>query len=167
MKIVLITLLACFTTPLFFAQTIELSETLITLNYKYLDKNEVNNPAQRVKDLESELLKFNHKEELSDLYDDKYDTYSVSFHVPKGKIIAAYDKDGKIVRTIEKYDNVRLPLVVMQSVSKRFPNWGIVEDIYLVKYHCDQDSLKQEYKIKIQNDDETITVRTDENGVFL
>ncbi|WP_282123547.1 nicotinate-nucleotide adenylyltransferase [Algibacter mikhailovii] len=167
MKILLITLLACFTAPLFFAQTIELSETLITLNYKYLDKNEVNNPAQRVKDLESELLKFNHKEELSDLYDDKYDTYSVSFHVPKGKIIAAYDKDGKIVRTIEKYDNVRLPLVVMQSVSKRFPNWGIVEDIYLVKYHCDQDSLKQEYKIKIQNDDETITVRTDENGVFL
>ena len=81
--------------------------------------------------------------------------------------MAAYDKNGKIIRTIEKYNNVRLPLEVMQAVSKRFPNWGIVEDVYLVKYQCDKDSLKQEYKIKIKNDEEVLMVKTDEKGLFL
>ena len=55
----------------------------------------------------------------------------------------------------------------MQAVSKRFPNWGIVEDVYLVKYHCDKDSLKQEYKIKIKNDEQVLMVKTDEKGLFI
>lgn len=149
------------------SQTIELPQTLISLNYKYLESHEASNIQQHVKDLESEVLKYNHKENLSELYDDEYDTYSVSFYVPKGKIVAAYNKSGKIIRTIEKYNNVRLPLVVMQSVSKRFPNWGIIEDAYFIKYHCEEDSLKQEYKIKIQNESKVLTVRTNEEGTFI
>lgn len=149
------------------AQTIELPQTIISLNYKYLESQESKTMPLQVKNLEAEVLNYNHKEELSELYDDEYDTYSVSFYVPKGKIVAAYDKNGKIIRTIEKYNNVRLPLEVMQAVSKRFPNWGIIEDVYLVKYHCDEDSLKHEYKIKIKNEDQTLMVKTDENGLFL
>ena len=149
------------------AQTIELPQTIISLNYKYLESQESKTMPLHVKNLEAEVLNYNHKEELSELYDDEYDTYSVSFYVPKGKIVAAYDKNGKIIRTIEKYNNVRLPLEVMQAVSKRFPNWGIIEDVYLVKYHCDEDSLKHEYKIKIKNEDQTLIVKTDENGLFL
>ena len=167
MKTLKLTFTALFTAILIHAQTIELPETLISLNYKYLDIQESHDMPQRVKDLETEVLKYNHKEQISELYDDEYDTYSVSFYVPKGKIVAAYDKNGKIIRTIEKYNNVRLPLEVMQAVSKRFPNWGIVEDVYLVKYQCDKDSLKQEYKIKIKNDEEVLMVKTDEKGLFL
>ncbi len=55
----------------------------------------------------------------------------------------------------------------MQSVSTRFPNWGIVEDVYVIKYHSEQDSLKQEYKIKIKNEEQILTVRTDEEGQFI
>lgn len=167
MKTILLTFTALFTSILLHAQTIELSETIISLNYKYLDTQESNNVPQRIKDLEAEVLKYDHKKELSELYDDKYDTYSVSFHVPKGKIVAAYDKDGKVVRTIEKYNNVRLPLEVMQAISKRFPNWGIVEDVYLIKYQSDKDSLKQEYKIKIKNNEQILMVKTDEKGIFI
>jgi 3-hydroxy-3-methylglutaryl CoA synthase len=167
MKTSLILFAALLSSILFHAQTIELPETLISLNYKYLETQKSQSVTQHVKALESEVLNFNHKEELSELYDDEYDTYSVSFHVPKGKIVAAYDKNGKIIRTIEKYNNVRLPLEVMQAVSKRFPNWGIVEDAYLIKFHCDEDSLKHEYKIKIKNEDQTLIVKTDENGEFI
>lgn len=167
MKTILSTCITFFIATLINAQTIELPQTIISLNYKYLETQNLQNINQHVKYLESEVLKFNHKEKLSELYDDEYDTYSVSFYVPKGKIVAAYDKNGKIIRTIEKYNNVRLPLVVMQAISKRFPNWGIVEDAYLIKYHCDQDSLKQEYKIKIKNDNKTLTVRTNEEGTFI
>ena len=116
--------------------------------------------------MEEEVLNYKNIEQ-SKLYDDEHDTYSVSFYVPEGKIVAAYDINGKIVRTIEKYNNVRLPLVVMQAVSKRFPNWGIVGDIYYIKYHIEKDSLKQVYKIKLTNENETITVKTNEIGMFL
>ncbi|GAA4945959.1 hypothetical protein GCM10023314_19040 [Algibacter agarivorans] len=148
------------------SQTVSLPETLISVNYKYLDAVDLDHVPERVKKLEKEVLNYKNIEQ-SKLYDDEHDIYSVSFYVPEGKIVAAYDIHGKIVRTIEKYNNVRLPLVVMQAVSKRFPNWGIVEDVYYIKYHIEQDSLKQEYKIKLKNADETITVKTDEKGAFL
>ena len=148
------------------SQAIELPETLISVNYKYLDAVDLNNAPERVKILEKEVLNYKNIEQ-SKLYDDEHDIYTVSFYVPKGKIVAAYDSNGKIVRTIEKYNNVRLPLVVMQAVSKRFPNWGIVEDIYYIKYYIEKDSLKQEYKIKIKNEDEIITIKTNEKGAFL
>ncbi len=148
------------------AQAVELPETLISVNYKYLDAVDVDHVPNRVKKLEKEVLNYKNIEQ-SKLYDDEHDTYTVSFYVPEGKIVAAYDAQGKIIRTIEKYNNVRLPLVVMQSISKRFPNWGIVEDVYLIKYHCDDDNLKQEYKVKIKNENEVLTVKTNEKGEFI
>ncbi|MDO5980852.1 nicotinate-nucleotide adenylyltransferase [Flavivirga spongiicola] len=148
------------------SQTIELPNTLISVNYKYLDATDSDNAPKEVKRLEDEILNYNHKE-ISKLYNDTDKVYEVSFSVPKGKIVAAYDKNGKIIRTNEKYYNVRLPLEVAQAISKRFPNWGIIEDVYLIKYHCDKDSLKQEYKVKIKNNTEIIKVRTDEKGIFL
>ena len=42
-----------------------------------------------------------------------------------------------------------------------------VEDIYYIKYHIETDSLKQQYKIKLKNENETITVKTNEIGIFL
>lgn len=148
------------------SQTIELANTLISVNYEYLEAIDLDNAPKLVTKLESQILKYNHTE-LSKLYDNKYEIYEVSFYVPEGKIVAAYDKKGKIIRTTEKYNNVKLPLVVMQAISKRFPNWGIVEDNYLIKYHCDKDSLKQEYKVKIKNNDKIMMLRTDEKGIFL
>ena len=148
------------------SQTIELSEAVISVNYKYLDAIGSDEIPNRVKKLKEEVLNYKNIEQ-SKLYDDEHDTYSVSFYVPEGKIVAAYDNNGKIIRTIEKYNNVRLPLVVMQAVSKRFPNWGIVEDVYFINYHSKKDSLKQEYKIKLKNEDEIITVKTNEKGEFL
>ncbi|TNJ46409.1 nicotinate-nucleotide adenylyltransferase [Tamlana fucoidanivorans] len=149
------------------AQTVNLPETLIDINYKYIASQNTNNAQNHVKLLEDEVLNFNHKEELFDQYDDAHDVYTVSFNIPKGKIIAAYNKNGKIIRTIEKYSDVRLPLEVMQAISKRFPNWGIIEDAYLIKYHCEADSLNQEYKIKIKNQDQILIVKTDEKGLFI
>ena len=151
------------------SQTIELPETVISVNYKYLDAVDAVNADEtpaRVKRLEEKVLNYKNVE-LSKLYDDEYDTYRVSFYVPEGRIIAAIDKSGKIIRTIEKYNNVRLPLVVTQSIGKRFPNWAIIEDVYLINYHCKKDSIKQQYKVKLKNEDQIITVKTDEKGIFL
>lgn len=149
------------------AQTIELPEAVIDLNYKYINAIDSETAPECVKILKEKVVSYNNTTDLSSIYDDEYETYKVSFYIPDGKIVAVYDTDGKIVKTIEKYNDVRLPLVVMQAISKRFPNWGIVGDAYHINYHCEKDTVKQEYKIKIKNQDEIITVKTNENGLFL
>ena len=55
-------------TTQFSAQTIELPETLITVNYKYLDAIDIDNVPERVKKLEDEV-----KELKDDLYKKKQD----------------------------------------------------------------------------------------------
>ncbi|GAL67917.1 hypothetical protein JCM19301_2829 [Jejuia pallidilutea] len=37
----------------------------------------------------------------------------------------------------------------------------------MVKYHCNKEALKQEYRVKIKNKDSVITVKTDKQGVFI
>ena len=148
------------------SQTIELEEAVISINYKYLNATDSIYTSKAVKKLKEKVINYDNAE-LSDLYEDEHDTYSVSFYIPEGKIVAAYDKNGKIVRTIEKYNNIRLPLVVTQAVAKRFPNWGIIEDVYLIKYHCDEDHLKQVYKVKIKNEEKVMTIKTNEKGDFI
>lgn len=148
------------------AQTTELAEAVISINYKYMDAIDGEHMPTHIQKLKDEVLNYNHKE-LSKLYDDENEIYNVSFNIPEGKIVVAYDKKGKIIKTFEKYNNVRLPLVVMQAVSKRFPNWQIVEDVYLIKYHNEKDSLLKQYKIKIKNADKTLAVKTNDSGTFI
>ena len=162
-KLVLGLLIFGLTTQVY-SQVIELSEVEISVNYKYLDAIDSDVTAKPVKLLEDNAL--NYETNKDEFYDDEYDNYKVSFHIPDGKVVAAYDKDGKILRTIEKYKNVRLPLEVLQAVSKRFPNWAVVEDVYLVNYHCDK-GVKKQYKIKIENEDKVLTVKTDDKGNFI
>ena len=73
---------------------IELSEVNVSVNYKYLDAIDSKEVAVPVKMLEEKVSYYNLKE--SDLYSDEYDTYQVSFFIPEGRIVAAYDSDGKI-----------------------------------------------------------------------
>ncbi|MFI1773526.1 nicotinate-nucleotide adenylyltransferase [Thalassobellus citreus] len=149
------------------AQTVELSETVIDLNNKYLNAVDHNNAPKCVKYLEEKVVNYRNNTIYTSLYNDEYDTYKVSFNIPEGEITAVYNINGKIVETRENYNDVRLPLVVLQSIAKRFPNWGIIGDAYYIKYQSEKDTVTQEYKIKIKNEDEIITVKTNENGLFL
>ncbi|MFS4481613.1 hypothetical protein ACKGJY_01230 [Hyunsoonleella sp. 2307UL5-6] len=112
------------------------------------------------------MLNYDHSE-LSDLYDSEDDIYKVTFEINGGTIIASFNKDGKIVKTFEKYNNIKLPQLVMQAISKKYPNCSILEDVYVVKYHCDDDLLNQEYRVKIKSKDTVITVNTDTKGTFI
>ena len=45
-----------------------------------------------------------------------YDTYLVIMRNAKGTLTATYNDKGKLVRVVEKYENVRLPSDVIYSV---------------------------------------------------
>ncbi|ULC57973.1 nicotinate-nucleotide adenylyltransferase [Flaviramulus sp. BrNp1-15] len=149
-----------------YSQITQLPEVVITaVNYKYLSSVDTEDTDLSVQMLEEKVAMYDLKN--SELYSDEYDTYTVSFYIPDGKIVAAYDKDGKILRTIERFTNVKLPNDVQKAINKRFPNWTLAKDVYSVTYHAGKDRVKKQYKVKLENGDEVVRVKLDEQGDFL
>lgn len=148
-----------------FAQVITLSEVRIAVNYKYLDAVDNMEAAIPVQMLEDKVGLYDIRK--SELYSDEYDTYTISFYIPDGKIVAVFDQNGEILRTIEKFKDVKLPRDVLMAVSKRFPGWSVVSDVYRVNYHAKSEIARKMYKITLKNGDETIKIKTDAEGNFM
>ncbi|MFN4764354.1 nicotinate-nucleotide adenylyltransferase [Gillisia sp. Q332] len=148
-----------------YAQITELPEIeIVGVNYKYLDAAGEVDVAEPVKMLQRRAATFDLKN--SEYYQDEYDTYFISFFIPEGKILASYNKDGKLLRTAEKFKDIALPKAVAEAVAKRFPGWTIAEDVYLVNYHEAKGASKK-YKLLLENGDKRMRVKTDEKGNFL
>jgi hypothetical protein len=143
----------------------ELSEVVVTaVNYKYLNAIDSKEAAIPVQMLERKVAAFNLED--SEFYQDDSQFYYISFYIPEGKIVAAYNPEGEILRTIERFEDVKLPTAVRNAVAERFPNWTIVNDIYRVTYSKNKGANKS-YKIKLKNGDKVMRVKIDDTGEFL
>lgn len=159
-------MLVCGLTMPMFAQIIVLDTvTIRPIEYKYIYEVVDGDIDKNVKNLQLALGKFDITKE--EYYSDEYDDYTVTFRIPQGYAVAAYDKDGKLIRTIERYKNVKLPIAVSKALVKRYPNWVADKDIYRVSYSEPKWESKKIYKIKLVNGKKTIRVKTDEDGNFL
>ena len=146
-------------------KTEKLSEVVIAAtNYKYLNKVGLTNASIPVEMLQNKVANFDLKN--SEFYHDEYDFYEISFFIPEGKILAAYDKDGNILRTAERFKDVTLPKDVVNSVAERFPNWKFEKDVYLVRYH-DERGVTKKYVITLKNGDKKMRVKCDAKGKFI
>ncbi|MDG1572032.1 nicotinate-nucleotide adenylyltransferase [Robiginitalea sp. M366] len=147
-------------------KTEKLSEvTVYATNYKYLSSVANEEPAAiPVKMLERKVAAFDL--ENSEFYEDDYNYYQIRFYIPEGSILAAYDKDGNIIRTIERFDNIALPNSVRLAVVDRFPGWEITKDVYRVNYHQNKGAVKT-YKLTLENGDKRLRVKIDDRGNFL
>ena len=169
MKKVVLGLLAIGLSSQMYSQIIkteQLSEVSVyATNYKYL--NELNTSEEvsvPVELLHRKVAGFNVKD--SEFYQDDYGLYQVNFFIPEGTILAAYDANGKLIRTAEKFKNINLPKAVKESIDNRFPEWTITKDIYLVNYQ-DTKGASLKYKVKLENGDKVLRVKLDEMGNFL
>lgn len=143
----------------------QLSEVVVTaVNYKYLSAIDSKEVAIPVKMLERKAAAYNVQD--ADYYSDDYEFYTVSFIIPEGKIVAAYNPEGEIIRTIERFEDVKLPAAVRDAVAERFPNWTIVKDVYRVTYNQVKGANKS-YKLKLKNGEKTMRVKVDDKGEFL
>lgn len=115
--------------------------------------------------LEEKVAMFDLKS--SEFYNDEYETYYISFFIPEGKILAAYDKDGRLIRTVERFKNVKLPPTIMEAIAKRFPNWSMVSDVYKVNFHDATAKATKQYKVRLKNGDKTMRVKIDGDGNFI
>lgn len=148
------------------AQVTELKEVELTaVSYKYLNAVDSEDNAIDVKILEEKVATYDVKS--SEFYNDEYDIYYVSFYIPDGKILAAYDKDGNLIRTIEKFKNIKIPKLVRESIAKRFPYWAMTEHVYKVNFHEQSQVARKQYKVRLENGDKKMNVKLDENGNFM
>jgi hypothetical protein len=156
-------LIVGFIIPSFAQETLP-EVTVSSVRYKYLSAVDNKDLPAPVKILERKAAEFDVKN--SEFYDDEYDEYHISFYLPSGYILATYDRDGKLLRTAEKYKKVAMPPAVAQAVAKRFPQWTVPNDMYLVTYQEGKEP-KKVWKLVLQNGDKRLRVKTDDKGEFL
>ncbi|HZX59597.1 MAG TPA: hypothetical protein VFE54_12755 [Mucilaginibacter sp.] len=135
---------------------------IVAVSYKYLNAVDYTGQPQPVRLLQEKAATFDVKN--SENYDDDYAGYFVSFYIPEGKILAAYDRNGKLLRTAEKYNNVKMPVAVSEAIAKRFPQWTVSENIYIVNYYNERNKVNKKYKVLLENGDKRIKIEASENG---
>ncbi|RYZ50287.1 MAG: nicotinate-nucleotide adenylyltransferase, partial [Sphingobacteriales bacterium] len=69
--------------------------TVVSRNYKYLRSVDNQESSQPVRLLERQAAAFDIKN--LDIYSEDYETYYISFYLPQGYILAAYDSQGKLL----------------------------------------------------------------------
>lgn len=162
-KLILGLLVIGLTSPVF-SQVIVLPEIEITaVNYKYLSSVDSEDLDLDVKMLEENVAHFDLKN--ADVYNDEYDTYEVRFYIPKGVILVAYDKNGEVLRTIERFKNVKLPVAVRNTILTTFPGWELTKDSYRVIYKNNES--KKIYKVVLEKVGKVLRIKIDEQGTII
>lgn len=119
------------------------------------------NPDKSVRNIQDKFIAY----DLGKDYEG-YERYLVTMQVDKGTLAATYNENGKLIRVVENYKNVKLPNAVIYSVYKAFPGWRFVNDKFLYT-QADGDIIKKEYNIKIKRDNETRKLVVNPNGEIL
>lgn len=163
-RLLLLTILMGIVTSTFSQNT--LPEIIVrAVRYKYLSAVTKQEVSQPVRMLQRQAAEYNVKS--ADYYEEDNDVYFVSFYIPEGQILASYDKEGKLLSTVEKYKNIELPKVIAEAVGKRYPNWSINKDVYFVNYHETNTEVKKYYKLTLRNGDRRMQVKVNAEGEFL
>ena len=153
------------TLPMFSQDREEMSEVVVkATKYKYLNQVGFEDVALPVKELQKKVAEYEVSD--ADFYRDDYDLYYVTFYIPEGKVLAAYDGEGNLIRTAEKYKDVALPKAVMASIAKTYPKWVVSKDVYLVNYYH-KKGAKKVYKLKLENGDKKMRVKVNEEGEMI
>lgn len=117
-----------------------------------------NNPDLTVRALENKFIGYS----LGKDYDG-YNTFLVIMECEKGTLAANYNENGKLIRVVENYKDLKLPKAVIYSVFKEYPGWEITNDKYIFAQE-DGDITKKEYTLKLKKDNKTQKVVVKPNG---
>ena len=123
--------------------------TLTSPNYDYLAEVQDPEASQTVKKLERKAANFDIKE--SPVYNKIDKAYEVFFSNSKGKIVATYDEDGKILSAFEKFGDIIVPESIRNTVVQAYPDWKMNSNKYLVTYYHDKGA-KKVYHFQIEKD---------------
>ena len=95
-----------------------------------------------------------------------YEEYLVVMEAKNGSLTATYNENGKLVRVVEQFKNVKLPSEVIYSIYRTYPTYSIVNDKFLYTQE-DGDVIKKQYTVKIKKDKEIIKLIVRPNGEII
>jgi len=140
-----------------FAQ-INLSEVkIIASTYKYLNEAGNREMGQPVRMLEYYAVSYDVKK--SAFYDGNPDGYYISFSLPDAEILAVYDKDGKLLRTSEKFSNTKMPVMVKDQMGLLAPGWHVVKDEYKFHYNDREGAADKTFDLLLKKGGKRIKVK--------
>jgi hypothetical protein len=120
-----------------------------------------NNPDQRVKIVEEKFIAYDLGKDAEGA-----EEYLVVMEVKNGSLSATYNENGKLIRVVEEFKNVRLPSDVIYSIYRTYPGWTIVNDKFLYTQE-EGDIIKKQYNVKIKKDKEIIKLVVHPNGEII
>lgn len=89
-----------------------------------------------------------------------YDSYQVRFSTSKGFLEADYSKEGALTRSVQKFNDILLPLDVRNELYRQTKGWNMISNSYLARGNGDVLE-KEQYKIKVKNGNKSKIVKID------
>lgn len=96
---------------------------------------------------------------------DRLDKYSVLYKTNKGTIASLYSKDGTLLISQVRLNNVALPQAVTKSIMTKYPGYEIASDKY--RKVIDHTGKKEYYKVTISQTGTVKTVVLKPDGTFI
>ena len=146
-------------------RTVELEGVVLTApNYAYLAEVQDEASSDIFKKLESKAANFDIKE--SPMYNKIDKAYEVFFSNSKGKIVATYDENGKILSAFEKFGDVIVPDPIRNTVYQAYPDWKMNSNKYVVTYYHDKGA-KKTYHFQIEKNNKKKNLKLTWEGMEL
>ena len=120
-----------------------------------------NNPDQRVSIVEEKFIAYDLGKDAEGA-----EEYLVVMEAKNGSLTATYNENGKLVRVVEQFKNVKLPSEVIYAIDRSYATDSIVNDKFLYTQE-DGDVIKKQYTVKIKKDKEIIKLIVRPNGEII
>ncbi len=94
------------------------------------------------------------------------DSYQILLSAKGKELVANYDRNGKLISSVENLKNVAPPLAVARAIETAYPGWTLTKDRYhLSKYN--NGKSKEYYRLLLTKDGKRKRVYTDPEGEIL
>lgn len=84
---------------------------------------------------------------------ENYEGVTVSFITKKGHLNASFDKNGELVRTTQRFEQIPIPMAVWNEIYKENVGWTMVSNLYTASGKGNKIN-KELYKVKLANGNE-------------
>jgi len=119
------------------------------------------NPDSRVLKLQNKFISY----KIENDFQGKTD-YLLLLEVEGGVLAASFNKKGKLISVVEKFENAKLPEKIRVKLASEYPEWDLVKDKFLYVQKSGEVKRK-EYKIIMKKDNKIKRIVVNEDGTII
>ncbi|MDT0688817.1 hypothetical protein RM549_03425 [Salegentibacter sp. F188] len=101
---------------------------------------------------------------ILELKDKDMDSYQVSFVTLKGFLKVDFDREGKVVKTYQRFRNIKLPNALSHEIYRDYKGWNILRNLYVAKGR-NGNIDKEFYRLKLENGNKIQNIKIDRTEV--